>query len=179
MIFLLSSERSPRMAHPVCINAGDDRAHRARPAVYGGPRTPRCATCESEEKKRRKTVAKASRVLRVYSLPEDERVALKAWQGGRCYICQVATGRTKELAVDHDHGCCPGPTSCGRCIRALCCGPCNQLLGRWNSPAKLARAAKVLLFHPAQHFLRAYRAGTVPPSPDGPFSESPQGEATE
>lgn len=149
---------------PVCINARDTK-HRARPAVHGGPRSPRCVTCQRAYERAARAKSRATRIVRVYNLTDDERAALKAWQGGRCYVCRVATGRTKELAVDHDHTCCPGPTSCGKCIRALVCGPCNQMLGRWNSPVKLARAARVLLFHPAQKFLAAYRSGQQPPDP--------------
>ncbi len=153
--------------YPACMNAGDDAAHQKRPAVAGGPRSPRCVTCQRAFDKAGRAKARKSRVQRVYSTTGDEYDALKAWQGGVCYVCRVATGRTKSLAVDHDHACCPGPVSCGRCVRALCCGPCNQMLGRWNSPAKLARAARVLLLHPAQGFLAAYRAGRTPPPLDG------------
>ncbi len=137
-----------------CMNAGTDRAHVARPAPYGGPRSRRCATCERAFKKAARARAKAARVERVYSLTAEQYDAILESQGGRCYICRRATGRTKRLACDHDHSCCSGPTSCGKCIRALLCGPCNQTLGRWNSPEILARAARVLLFHPAQEVLR-------------------------
>ena len=36
-----------------------------------------------------------------------------------------ACGRVATLSVDHDHACCPGQMSCGRCIRGSICQPCN------------------------------------------------------
>jgi hypothetical protein len=76
-------------------------------------------------------------------------------QGGRCYVCARATGRTKRLAVDHDHNKCSDHDSkmgCRRCIRALVCGPCNKLLGLLDVDA-LRRAIEVLEDPPAQRVL--------------------------
>lgn len=48
-------------------------------------------------------------------------------QSSSCAVCRTVTGK---LQVDHDHECCPGKnTTCGKCIRGLLCGPCNQSLG--------------------------------------------------
>lgn len=46
-------------------------------------------------------------------------------QNGKCYICY----ETKKLVVDHDHKCCNGKLSCGKCVRGLICHNCNTLVG--------------------------------------------------
>jgi hypothetical protein len=43
-----------------------------------------------------------------------------------CYICSSKN----FLNVDHDHGCCQGKNSCGKCVRGIVCSSCNQYLGR-------------------------------------------------
>jgi hypothetical protein len=46
-------------------------------------------------------------------------------------MCRFATGKTRRLSVDHDHKCCDGPTSCGRCVRGLLCTGCNRHVLAW------------------------------------------------
>lgn len=91
------------------------------------------------------------------SLPKAERIAIarsQMWsakygitplqyndllesQGSVCAIClqeetQQYRGMTIMYAVDHDHSCCPGKKSCGKCIRGLLCHKCNSGLGMFN-----------------------------------------------
>jgi hypothetical protein len=61
-----------------------------------------------------------SHMSRTYSLAPGEYEALLAFQNGRCYVCGKQP-RKRRLAVDHDHSCCPGEISCGRCVRGLLC----------------------------------------------------------
>jgi recombination endonuclease VII len=56
-------------------------------------------------------------------------------QKGLCAICQLPevevhprTGNIQRLSVDHNHTCCPGARSCGKCVRGLICAKCNQCL---------------------------------------------------
>jgi hypothetical protein len=55
--------------------------------------------------------------------------AMLASQGGVCATCH-RPGADTRLQIDHDHRCCPGRTSCGKCVRGLLCARCNILLGR-------------------------------------------------
>jgi hypothetical protein len=119
-----------------------------RPATYPGPR---CATHHRAVKASRRLAAQESRVLQVYSLPPEIYDRIYEVQGGRCEICRRATGARKRLAVDHDHSCCNGPTSCGRCVRGLLCGTCNKTLGHLrDDPEAFERAALYLRHWPSR-----------------------------
>jgi len=63
-----------------------------------------------------------------YGISIEERDSLVLAQGGRCPICMRDLKGTK-ISVDHDHACCPGSMTCGKCIRAVLCQRCNVLLG--------------------------------------------------
>lgn len=69
-------------------------------------------------------------------------------QDGRCAICRSndpGKSRGREVGrfhVDHDHSCCPGRRSCGRCIRGLLCRGCNTGIGCLrDDPDRLLAAA--------------------------------------
>jgi hypothetical protein len=78
-------------------------------------------------------------------------------------VCRRATGKTKRLAVDHDHdlGCGHDPkVGCRNCVRALACGPCNSKVLILHTDA-LRRAIDVRENAPAQQVLRSITKGGV------------------
>lgn len=87
------------------------------------------AALKTPETRRRKTLA-------LYGLSLEDYQSLFDKQGGCCAICKKPetyvhnlTGTVQNLAVDHDHSCCPGVKSCGKCVRGLLCRRCNVILG--------------------------------------------------
>lgn len=94
---------------------------------------------EAPFKQRRAILASHGITLAEY----DERLVS---QGGVCAICRqpeaiTKNGKVQALAVDHDHKCCPGDKSCGKCVRALLCYRCNMLIGYARESADYLRAA--------------------------------------
>ena len=81
--------------------------------------------------------------------PHRYELLLQA-QGGVCAICgrpetAVIRGTIASMSVDHDHGCCPGKKSCGKCIRGLLCRRCNGALGLFRDDPRLLSAALTYL----------------------------------
>lgn len=70
-------------------------------------------------------------------------------QGGKCAICGSTDpgGRWgTNFMVDHDHSCCPGQKSCGKCIRGLLCASCNVGLGAFSDEVdRIFSAASYLM----------------------------------
>lgn len=80
-----------------------------------------------------------------YNMTIAQHVALLDAQGGVCAICGGTNPNGYRLAVDHDHACCPGNTSCGRCVRGLLCAGCNTAIGHVkDDPQRLRKAADYL-----------------------------------
>jgi hypothetical protein len=67
--------------------------------------------------------------LKKYNLTRDDYVDLEKSQNGVCKICGEPEKYKNRLSIDHDHSCCPGYGSCGKCIRGLLCHHCNSGLG--------------------------------------------------
>lgn len=108
-----------------------------------------CKSCRSDISRERRVRrgpewARDEGLRKRFGITLAQYDALLISQEGRCAACgALAEGR--ELHVDHDHACCPGRRSCGQCVRALLCPPCNQALGLFqDDPALLLAAAAYL-----------------------------------
>lgn len=69
------------------------------------------------------------RVLSRYGLSVESYMQIFNSQDGVCIICKNPEKDGRRLSVDHDHSCCAGAYSCGKCIRGLLCTRCNKTLG--------------------------------------------------
>lgn len=117
-----------------------------RPAPYPGPR---CFTHNKQFKAQQKQRAHELMVTKTYGIEAGEYERLYKAQGGKCAICQYATGQSKRLAVDHNHN--------TGVVRGLLCGPCNQFVGRLrDSPEAFLRAYKYLSNNTEYNRIRRY-----------------------
>ena len=135
----------------VCIDCRAEGVTTNRPIV-SGKRTPRCATHHRSRRKAAQTAAHGYGLQTRHRMTPEQYQKLYEAQGGVCPICRIATGKSKKLAVDHDHACTAGhppDQSCPRCWRGLLCGRCNQWIG-WNPPEVLVRALEYQLDPPAR-----------------------------
>jgi hypothetical protein len=44
--------------------------------------------------------------------------------------CKLCGEPLVNFVIDHDHACCSGRRSCGKCVRGLLCVSCNAGLGQ-------------------------------------------------
>lgn len=145
----------------VCVDCLAEGITTKRP-IASGTRKPRCASHTRAHRKRSRFNAHGRTVQKVYGVPQEGYWALYEAQGGRCAICQVATGKVKRLAVEHDH-------QTGE-VFGLACGPCNIMLGRLGRrPETYARVINYLLDPPAR---RVLGPTFVPESINSPGEES-------
>ena len=93
-----------------------------------------CKDCRA--KKAKKHRADFPDLYRGYEYKKKYKITLEIYnnklkeQGGVCAICGGTWVRA--LVVDHNHKCCPGENTCGKCLRSLLCGPCNSGLGSFR-----------------------------------------------
>ena len=68
-----------------------------------------------------------------YKLTPEQYQALYEKNNGLCHICNAPDIPHKNGAtsfnIDHDHACCSGRKTCGKCTRGLICFSCNRMLG--------------------------------------------------
>ena len=81
-----------------------------------------------------------------FSITIDDYYKILKYQNGVCIICKEPPSK-KFLSVDHDHSCCSGTKSCGKCIRGLLCMRCNSGLGMFKDNSSLLKEAIYYLEH--------------------------------
>ena len=82
--------------------------------------------------------------LKRFSMTLEQYNDMLSKQDHKCLIC-FEPEKNRRLSIDHDHDCCAGRNSCGKCVRGLLCNNCNNGLGRFKDDAeKLRRAAQYL-----------------------------------
>lgn len=80
-----------------------------------------------------------------YNISLEEYDSLLNSQDGRCATCSRLFDDLIRACIDHNHACCPGQRSCGKCIRGLLCNPCNRALGNINDALPVLKQMIVYL----------------------------------
>ncbi len=80
-----------------------------------------------------------------YRITTQKFDAMLEAAGNRCQVCGVEFSKRSDIHVDHDHSCCPGDFTCGKCVRGLVCKSCNFMLGFANdNPQRLRQGLAYL-----------------------------------
>lgn len=140
----------------ICKKCGEDKPmseFHANSAFADG-KSSKCKTCTiddvamyRERMQENGTWTAARRAVSIkhkYNLTIEQYDDLYDRQLGRCPGCLTPLSEAK-VCVDHDHSCCAGPRSCGKCVRGLLCDSCNNALGRAkDDPQVLLRLASYI-----------------------------------
>jgi hypothetical protein len=113
---------------------------------------------------------------RKFNITLEQYQALGEAQGWVCALCgepetRVASGKNTDgktvqsLSVDHDHSCCSGFRSCGKCIRGLLCTHCNLLVGRLEGRRGALMAARLPEYLIQRPLAASVGVGLEPASP--------------
>ncbi|QAU06867.1 endonuclease VII [Gordonia phage Brylie] len=126
-----------------CKDCRAEGITKVRPTPHRGPR---CHTHHQRHTAATKKRNAERRRERTYGLEAADAELVLAEQGGGCAVCGPrVTGKTRKLAVDHDHK--------TGVVRGLLCNQCNRILiGRYDVAA-LTRAIAYLLDPPAPRAL--------------------------
>lgn len=94
----------------------------------------------------------------LYQLSDKDFQNLLNRQNHACAICLTPFDE-RQAHVDHNHSCCSGPRSCGKCIRGLLCHFCNTAIGKLNDDPVLVQRALAYLTAAEVTTLSTYYSG--------------------
>lgn len=78
----------------------------------------------TRERQRQRRKKKTPSYIR-HGLTLESYTSIREKFNDKCWSCRDR----KSSSIDHDHRCCPGPYSCGACVRGVLCSQCNTALG--------------------------------------------------
>ncbi len=65
----------------------------------------------------------------------------------RCDYCdRLLYRKGSGPQIDHDHACCPGQSSCGKCIRGVLCVRCNTFIAHFENLVADASVERLLAY---------------------------------
>src|SRR5437899_8270167 len=104
-----------------------------------------CKKCSSANKsewiKDNRDKVKNNALWSKYRLRQEDYDQMLQRQSYKCSICSEVS----PTEVDHNHSCCKGPKSCGKCVRSLLCKRCNILVGHLEiNPILTQKALKYI-----------------------------------
>jgi hypothetical protein len=95
-----------------------------------------CLTCGSGvpivDRLRRpvcKMSERSAKWMNLHGLDGTQVEALLELADNKCQACSEPFSLSNPFCIDHDHECCPGVRSCGKCVRGLLCRRCNAGVG--------------------------------------------------
>jgi hypothetical protein len=98
----------------------------------------------------------------LYGLTQEQYLKKLISQNWACDICHDPFDEDSGPYIDHDHECCPGIRSCGKCLRSFLCRTCNTQVGGVESALAhvLGYIANWKISHGKTHswFVRLFRA---------------------
>lgn len=122
----------PHQAMKKCSLCGDDKedAEFSKDSSKKSGLSSRCRVCKNSKRSeyRISTSEHNSDYMLEwrYNISRERYIKILHSQNGVCAVCKLIP---KKFCVDHDHTCCPGKKSCGKCIRGLLCSNCNTAIG--------------------------------------------------
>lgn len=70
---------------------------------------------------------------RAYSLLTKYKMTIEEYTERSSKGCEICGVKTKHnLQVDHDHRCCNGGITCGKCVRGIICPGCNVAVDKYD-----------------------------------------------
>ena len=87
-----------------------------------------CKFCLSAYKKERRSTPEQKEKNKLYGIKRNYGLSPEVYYEMIARGCD-SCGSYKGIAIDHDHSCCNGRTSCGKCVRGVLCRRCNTIEG--------------------------------------------------